>query len=165
MATGCAPLSAFVFISEPLGRNHAVEVSKSSELSHASALTHTHSAAMPDGPPLRRAITSGIVRLCQFVAASRDVHWNVWKHLNVVVAWAAESCFPLCGKEAVWLGYELAGSLRSGVGRYGESVPLLHINRVLTGHAPGSYRRTGTPRYDVDAQCCWEARTYSNSPK
>jgi hypothetical protein len=55
MATGCSPLSAFVFISEPLGRRHAVGVSKSSELSRVSAPITPNTTGMPDGP-LRRAI-------------------------------------------------------------------------------------------------------------
>jgi hypothetical protein len=39
--------------------------------------------------------------------------------------------FPRCGTEAVWLDCELADSLRLGVGRYGESVPLLLSSRTF----------------------------------
>ena len=39
--------------------------------------------------------------------------------------------FRLCGTEAVWLGCDLADSLRLGLGRYGESVPLLRIAELL----------------------------------
>jgi hypothetical protein len=55
MATDCSLLSAFVFTSKPLGRKHAVGVSKSSELFRVSAPTHKHPTGMPDGPPLRRS--------------------------------------------------------------------------------------------------------------
>jgi hypothetical protein len=51
MATGCSRLGAFDFTSEPLGRKHAVGVSRSSELSRVSAPTHKHPTGMPDGPP------------------------------------------------------------------------------------------------------------------
>jgi hypothetical protein len=48
--------------------------------------------------------------------------------------------FPRCGTEAVWLAVSRLTALRLGVGRYGESVPLLLIwpeltkeNRALCG--------------------------------
>src|SRR5215218_5924713 len=48
-----------------------------------------------------------------------------------------------CATEAVWLDCELADSLRLGVGRYGESVPLLlkEPTKTLSASAPPRERQ------------------------
>jgi hypothetical protein len=62
-----------------------------------------------------------------------------------------------------WLGCDLADSLRSGVGRYGESVPLLLTSSTFARHDP---RLLPTNRHALDMmsmQCCWEVRTCASS--
>ena len=76
MATDCSPFSAFVFTSEPLGRKHAVGVSKSSELSRVSAPTHhLPNRACPTVLPLRQAncFCNLAIRLSGFARSRRPV--------------------------------------------------------------------------------------------
>jgi hypothetical protein len=122
MATDCSLLSAFVFTSKPLGRKHAVGVSKSSELFRVSAPTHKHPTGMPDGPPLRRAI------------ASRIALWSRRFMLPAPQLVCLRSC-P-CGEGRVgWAcgtpDWDQLSAPQWVWERYGESVPLLFSRRTI----------------------------------